>query len=108
MSLAWTYLVIAGILEVIWAIGLKYTKGFTQVWPSVITVTAMAASVFLLAKAAETIPIGTAYVIWVGIGAFGAAILGIILLQEELSMIRLFFLFLLIVSIIGLKLSSSH
>ncbi|MBW8308999.1 MAG: quaternary ammonium compound efflux SMR transporter SugE [Candidatus Paracaedibacteraceae bacterium] len=107
MTLAWTYLIIAGLLEIVWAIGLKYTQGFTQLWPSVITITSMVASVFLLAKAVETLPIGTAYAIWVGIGACGTALFGLMVLQETASPLRLFFLALLIVSITGLKLSSS-
>jgi quaternary ammonium compound-resistance protein SugE len=107
MTLAWTYLVIAGLLEIIWAIGLKYTQGFTQVWPSVLTITSMVASIFLLAKAVETLPMGTAYAIWVGIGACGTALFSIMVLQETASPLRIFFLALLIVSIVGLKLSST-
>ncbi|AIK96917.1 quaternary ammonium compound efflux SMR transporter SugE [Candidatus Odyssella acanthamoebae] len=107
MALAWTYLVIAGLLEIVWAIGLKYAQGFTQLWPSVITILSMIASIFLLAKAVETLPLGTAYAIWVGIGACGTALLGILLLQETVSPMRIFFLTLLIISIVGLKMSSS-
>jgi quaternary ammonium compound-resistance protein SugE len=103
MSMAWGYLVIAGLLEMCWAIGLKYTQGFTQFWPSVFTLITLAASMFLLAKAAETLPIGTAYAVWVGIGALGAAILGIVLFQESVSPMRVVFLVLLLVSIVGLK-----
>lgn len=106
MSLAWVYLGIAGILEVCWAIGLKYTDGFTRLWPSVFTLITLAASMFLLAKAAQTLPIGTAYAIWVGIGALGAAILGIFLFQEPVTAARLGFLGLLLVAIIGLKMTA--
>jgi quaternary ammonium compound-resistance protein SugE len=106
MSLAWVYLIIAGLLEVCWAIGLKYTEGFTRLWPSVFTLVTLAASMLLLARAARELPIGTAYAVWVGIGAFGAAVLGIILFQESASLARLICLGLLLASIIGLKLSS--
>ena len=106
MSVAWVYLIFAGLLEVCWSIGLKYTEGFTRLWPSVFTVTTLAASMFLLAKAAQELPIGTAYAVWVGIGALGAAILGIILFQEPASAMRLVFLGLLLISIVGLKFSA--
>ncbi len=107
MSAAWIYLIIAGLLEICWAIGLKYTEGFTRLWPSVFTLVTLAASMFLLAKAAQTLPIGTAYAIWVGIGAFGAAVLGVALFGESASIMRLVFLGLLIVAIIGLKVTSA-
>lgn len=107
MSMPWIYLLIAGLLEVCWAIGLKYTDGFTKLWPSVFTLTTLAASMYLLAKASQTLPIGTAYAIWVGIGALGAAILGIFLFQEPASLPRVAFLGLLVVSIIGLKLTAA-
>lgn len=103
MLLAWVNLFFAGLLEVCWAIGLKYTDGFSKFWPSLFTLIAMAVSMFLLAKAAQVLPIGTAYAIWVGIGALGAAIMGIILFHEPLSILRIGFLILLLVSIIGLK-----
>lgn len=105
-SMSWVLLVIAGLLEVCWAIGLKYTEGFTKLWPSVFTLTTLAASMFLLAKASQTLPIGTAYGVWVGIGALGAAILGIYLFNEPASALRIMFLVLLLVSIIGLKLTA--
>lgn len=108
MSSAWFILIIAGLLEVAWAIGLKYTDGFTKLVPSVLTLIALAASMFLLARAAQTLPIGTAYGVWVGIGALGAAILGIFLFKEPASLPRLFFLGMLLVSIIGLKVTSGH
>lgn len=103
MNVAWIYLLIAGLLEVCWAIGLKYTEGFTKLWPSIFTLTTLAASMYLLAKAAQALPIGTAYAVWVGIGACGAAILGIALFHESASPLRLCFLALLIVAILGLK-----
>lgn len=103
MLLAWIYLVIAGLLEVSWAIGLKYTDGFSKLVPSLVTLIAIAGSMFLLAKAAQSLPIGTAYAIWVGIGALGTAIMGIVLFQEPVSVLRILFLLLLLVSIVGLK-----
>lgn len=106
-SSAWIYLVIAGLLEVCWAIGLKYTDGFTKLWPSVFTAITLTLSMLFLAKAAQTLPIGTAYAIWVGIGAFGAAVLGIILFNEPASLIRLTFLALLLFAILGLKVTSN-
>jgi quaternary ammonium compound-resistance protein SugE len=103
---AWIYVLAAGLLEVIWAVGLKYTDGFTRLWPSVVTVVTFAGSLFLLALAVRTIPIGTAYAMFVGIGAVGAAVLGIILFGESTDAGRIFFLTLLIVSLIGLRLTS--
>lgn len=105
-NLAWVILSIAGILEVCWAIGLKYTDGFTKLVPSIFTIVCLSASMFLLAKASQVLPIGTAYAIWVGIGALGASIVGIFLLKEPASISRLIFLLLLLVSIIGLKISA--
>ncbi|MFN3455148.1 MAG: quaternary ammonium compound efflux SMR transporter SugE [Pseudobdellovibrio sp.] len=104
---AWIILVIAGLFEVCWATGLKYTEGFTKLWPSVFTLVTLALSMYLLAKASQTLPIGTAYAVWVGIGAVGAGVLGIILFKEPMSLSRLFFMVLLVVSIIGLKVTSS-
>lgn len=105
---AWILLTIAGLLEVGWAIGLKYTEGFTRLVPSLLTLAALAGSMFLLARAATVLPIGTAYGVWVGIGALGAAVLGIFLFQESASPARMVFLALLLISIIGLKVTSSH
>lgn len=107
MSITWSWilLLIAGLLEICWAIGLKYTDGFTKFTPSIITIVAMVLSVYLLAYASKVLPIGTAYAVWVGVGALGAAILGIILFNEPVSFFRIFFLGLLLISIIGLKLS---
>lgn len=105
-SWAWVVLAVAGLLEVCWAIGLKYTDGFTKIGPSVFTLVTLAGSMFLLAKASQVLPIGTAYGVWVGIGAMGAAVLGIFLFNESASPLRLFFLALLLVAITGLKLTS--
>ncbi|MFG1481573.1 quaternary ammonium compound efflux SMR transporter SugE [Halobacteriovorax sp. HFRX-2_2] len=103
---AWIILLIAGLLEVCWAIGLKYTEGFTKLVPSIFTLVTLAASMFLLAKASQSLPIGTAYGVWVGIGALGAAILGIVLFNEPITLARTVFLALLLISIIGLKLTA--
>lgn len=103
---AWITLCIAGLLEICWAIGLKYTDGFTKLLPSIFTITTLAGSMYLLSRASQTLPIGTAYGIWVGIGALGAAILGIFLFAESAAPSRLFFIGLLLVAIIGLKLTS--
>ena len=103
---SWIVLVIAGLFEVCWAIGLKYTQGFTKPLPRLFTLLNLAGSMYLLAKASENLPIGTAYGVWVGIGALGAAILGIFLFNEPVSMSRIFFLVLLLVAIIGLKITA--
>ncbi|MGK9173527.1 quaternary ammonium compound efflux SMR transporter SugE [Yokenella regensburgei] len=104
--MSWIILLIAGLLEVVWAIGLKYTHGFTRLIPSLITVSAMIASVVLLSWAMKSLPVGTAYAIWTGIGAVGAAITGMILLGESASPARLLSLGLIVAGIIGLKLST--
>jgi len=101
--MAWIILVVAGLLETGWAIGLKYTEGFTRPLASVLTAGAIVASMYLLSVAAQTLPIGTAYAVWVGIGAAGTAILGVALLGEPLTTGRVAFLALLIVAIVGLK-----
>jgi len=106
MNTAWIWLGVAGLFEIAWSIGLKYTQGFTRLYPSLATLIALGISMFLLAKAAERLPIGTAYAVWVGIGALGAAILGILLFKEPVNAGRLFFLGLLLISIIGLKITS--
>ncbi|RKQ40118.1 quaternary ammonium compound-resistance protein SugE [Enterobacter sp. R1(2018)] len=103
---SWIILVVAGLLEVVWAIGLKYSHGFSRLWPGVITVVAMVVSVALLSWAMKTLPVGTAYAVWTGIGAVGAAIAGILLLGESASPARLASLALIVVGIIGLKLSA--
>ncbi|MCY1077761.1 quaternary ammonium compound efflux SMR transporter SugE [Archangium lansingense] len=104
--MAWVMLVVAGLLEICWAIGLKYTEGFSRPIPTVLTVAAIIASMVLLSLAAKSLPIGTAYAIWVGIGALGAAVLGIFLFREPITPARVFFLAMLLTSIIGLKLTS--
>lgn len=104
--MAWLLLVIAGLLEVTWAVGLKYTEGFSRLWPSVVTIGAMAASVWLLAIAMRHLPIGTAYAVWVGIGAVGTVILGIFLFKEPMSAPRLISVGLIVAGIVGLKLST--
>ncbi|AKQ66384.1 Quaternary ammonium compound-resistance protein SugE [Myxococcus hansupus] len=106
--MSWILLVIAGLLEVCWAIGLKYTEGFTRLVPSVLTGSAIVASMVLLGVATKNLPIGTAYGVWVGIGAMGAAILGMVLFREPATPARLFFLALLLVSIVGLKVTSGR
>jgi quaternary ammonium compound-resistance protein SugE len=102
----WTLLVIAGLLEAAWAIGLKYSQGFSRPLPSLFTISAIVASLYLLATAARTLPIGTAYPVWVGIGTFGAVILGVVLLDEPATPSRIFFLALLLIAIVGLRLSA--
>lgn len=102
----WLMLVLAGLFEIVWAIGLKYTDGFTRFWPSVGTALAMLISVSLLGLAMKTLPVGTAYAVWVGVGAIGTAILGIVLFGEVVSVARVFSLLLILFGIIGLKLSS--
>ena len=103
---SWFILVIAGLFEVCWSIGLKYTNGFTKPLASVFTLLTLAVSMFLLSKASQNLPIGTAYGVWVGIGALGASVLGILLFKEPASPSRLFFIALLLISIIGLKLTT--
>jgi quaternary ammonium compound-resistance protein SugE len=104
--MAWIYLIFAGLLEVGWAIGLKYSEGFTRLWPSVATVVAMIISIGLLALAAKQLPIGTAYAVWTGIGAVGAVILGIALFNDPATPIRLACVGLILLGIIGLKLTA--
>ena len=104
--MSWIILFIAGLLEVVWAIGLKYTHGFTRLTPSVITVTAMIVSIVLLSWAMRSLPVGTAYAVWTGIGAVGAAITGILLLGESASRARIARLALIVAGIVGLKLST--
>jgi len=102
----WLILVVAGLFEVGWAIGLKYTEGFTRLWPTVGTVLSMIISLGLLGIAMKSLPVGTAYAIWVGVGAVGTAVLGIILLGESANPFRLFSLALIVAGIVGLKLVS--
>lgn len=106
--MSWILLGLAGLLEICWAIGLKYSQGFTRPIPTILTLIAIVASMLLLARASADLPIGTAYAVWVGIGAAGAAILGILLFHEPASAARIFFLSLLLIAIIGLKATAGH
>ncbi len=101
--MAWIILFIAGLFETAWAIGMKYSNGFTKVYTTVFTFIAMGFSVFLLSISIKTLPVGTAYAVWTGIGAVGTAIFGILLFGESKEFIRLFFIFIIIVGIVGLK-----
>lgn len=103
----WIILIIAGLFEVAWAIGLKYTDGFTKLFPSIFTIISMIISMGLLAYAVKFIPVGTAYAVWTGIGAVGTAILGIILFNESKEIVRIFFIFLVVIGIVGLKIFST-
>lgn len=102
--MAWVVLFVAGLLEIGWAIGLKYTEGFTRPMPSVLTLASMAGSVILLGLAVKTLPIGTAYAVWTGIGAVGTALLGIILFGDPATALRLACIGLIVAGILGLKL----
>lgn len=105
--MAWIYLIVAGLLEVGWAVGLKYTVGFTRFWPSVGTLAAMVVSFALLAQAIKTIPLGTGYAVWTGIGAAGTAIFGVIFLGESRDLTRMLCLLLIVAGVIGLKVAAS-
>jgi len=102
---AWILLIISGLLATAWAIGLKYTDGLSKLWPTIFTGITIIASMSLLALAARDLPIGTAYAVWVGIGALGTVILGIVLFDEPANASRLFFVGMLLVAIIGLKMT---
>jgi len=102
--MAWLWLTAAGLLEIVWAVGLKYTEGFTRLVPSAITALAMIGSVYLLALAVRAIPIGTAYAVWTGIGAVGVAILGMVLFGEPKDALRIGSILLIVLGIAGLKL----
>ena len=106
--MAWTYLVIAGLMEIGWATGLKYSEGFTKPLASVVTAILMIASFYFLSLALKTLPIGTAYAIWTGIGAVGTAIIGIILFGESREALRIICMLLIVAGIVGLKLFSAH
>ncbi|MGW3912322.1 DMT family transporter [Streptomyces sp. NPDC005070] len=106
--MAWVLLIVAGLLEVGWSIGMKFTDGFTRPVPSILTGAGIVASMVLLSYAAKSLPIGTAYGVWVGIGAAGAAILGMALLGEPATAARIFFICLLLASVVGLKATSGH
>lgn len=103
--MAWFYLLLAGLFEVVWAIELKYTQGFTKLYPTIITLVAMLISFLLLSQSLKTLPIGTAYAVWTGIGAVGTVIYGLFFLGEPATLIRLLCIGLIIVAIIGLKLT---
>ncbi|MGE0558137.1 MAG: quaternary ammonium compound efflux SMR transporter SugE [Burkholderiales bacterium] len=108
MSTAWLLLFAAGLLEVVWAIGLKYTDGFSRPLPSAITIAAMIGSVWLLALALKSIPVGTGYAVWTGIGVIGTAILGIVLFSEPATLARIACIGLIVAGIFGLKLVSGN
>lgn len=103
---AWLILLVAGACEIAWAIGLKYTEGFSRLWPSVATVGAMVASVVLLGWALKALPLGTAYAVWTGVGAVGTAILGMVLFNESREVVRLVCIGLIVAGIVGLKLAT--
>jgi len=102
----WIYLIVAGLFETGWAIGLKYTEGFSRPWPSLWTITAMAASFYYLSQALKALPVGTGYAVWTGIGAVGTALLGIFLFNETVAPIRIVSLGLIVLGMIGLKVSA--
>lgn len=104
--MAWLYVLIAGIFEVIWATALKYSDGFKVLWPSIVTVVGMIISFYLLSLAMKTLPLGTVYGVWTGIGVLGAVILGIIMFGESVTLLRLIFIACILVGIIGLKLTT--
>lgn len=104
--MSWLILVFAGLLEVIWAVGLKFTEGFSKPIPSLVTAAAMVASLYLLSVAMRSLPLGVAYAIWVGIGMVGAVVVGVVIFQESLSVVKLISLLLIVAGIIGLKWSA--
>jgi len=104
--MAWIYLVIAGLFEIAWAIGLKYTEGFTRLWPSAGTVAAMIVSFLFLAESLKSIPVGTGYAVWTGIGAAGTAVMGMILFDESRELVRILCILAIVAAIAGLKVSS--
>lgn len=106
--MAWLALFVAGLLEVGWAVGLKYTEGFTRLWPTVATAVALTGSMALLGLAIRTLPLGTAYAVWTGIGTVGTALLGIVLFREPASALRLVCIGLIVAGIVGLKLVSGE
>jgi quaternary ammonium compound-resistance protein SugE len=104
--MAWVYLSIAGVLEIVWAIAMKYSAGFSRVWPSVMTVAAALASFYFLSEALNSLPVGTAYAVWTGIGAVGTALLGMALFGESHSVLRLSCIGLIVAGMVGLKLAT--
>jgi quaternary ammonium compound-resistance protein SugE len=101
--MGWTYLFIAGIFEIVWAIGMKYTNGFSRFFPTAGVIIAMLLSVYFLSVAVKTIPIGTAYAIWTGVGILGTTVLGMVLFDESVNLLRIFFISLILISVVGLK-----
>ncbi|HLL00290.1 MAG TPA: quaternary ammonium compound efflux SMR transporter SugE [Myxococcaceae bacterium] len=106
--MAWLQLALAGLLEVVWALGLKRTEGFTRLWPSVLTLAAMGLSFYLLARAVRTLPIGTAYAVWVGIGAVGTAVVAMLFMGESRNLLRVGSIMLIVAGVIGLRLADGH
>lgn len=106
--MAWIYLVVAGLLEIGWAIGLKYTMGWTRLYPSLLTAATMIASFYFLSMAVKTLPIGTAYAVWTGIGTIGAAILGMVIFGESRETNKIICILLIVTGIVGLKLTSAR
>lgn len=106
--MSWIYLVIAGFLEIGWAIGLKYTEGWTRLYPSLLTAATMMASFYFLSLAVKTLPIGTAYAVWTGIGTVGAAVLGMVIFGESREVSKIICILLIVISIAGLKLTSTQ
>jgi quaternary ammonium compound-resistance protein SugE len=102
--MAWVVLFVAGLLEIGWAVGLKYTDGFTRIWPTIGTVVALVASMALLGVGLRTLPLGTAYAVWTGIGTVGTAVLGIVLFREPATAMRLLYIAMIVAGIVGLKL----
>ena len=107
MSTNWVILIIAGLFEILWAIGLKYTDGFTKLTPSILTILSMLISIWLLSISLKTLPLGTAYAIWVGIGTVGTVIAGIILFNDSINLLRIISILFIILGIIGLKITTS-
>jgi quaternary ammonium compound-resistance protein SugE len=107
-AMPWVWLLLAGVFEIGWAVGLKYTHGFTKLWPSVLTIAAMVLSMALLGRAVRDLPLGTAYAIWTGIGTIGTAIFGIVVLREPATALRLACLVMIVAGIVGLKLLSAN
>lgn len=101
--MAWLYLLIAGILEIVWAVGMKYSEGWTKLYPSVFTIIAMVIGFFFLSLAVKNLPLGTAYAVWTGIGTIGTVIFGIIVFKEPIDVIKLVCILLIVVGIVGLK-----
>ncbi len=107
MSTNWVILIIAGLFEIFWAIGLKYTDGFTKLTPSILTILSMLVSIWLLSISLKTLPLGTAYAVWVGIGTVGTVIAGIILFNDSVNLLRIISILFIILGIIGLKITTS-